>query len=96
MDILSNVRELLNKTKIMLSEKTEDDNFGLIVEGILLVIVSLLGIVGNLGCILAFCLKRNKNTFHHLMLGKFKRNTKKTWSFTLTRSEAKKYVSHRV
>ena len=73
MEILIDVRNLLNKTKMMLSEKTEEDsnnNFGFVVEGIFLVIVALLGVVGNVLCIIAFSVKRNKNTFHHLMLGK--------------------------
>ena len=77
MDILVDVRNLLNKTKMMLSEKTEEDpsnNFGFVVEGILLVIIALLGVLGNLLCIIAFSLKRNKNTFHHLMLGNSKYN----------------------
>ena len=77
MDILVDVRKLLNKTKMVLSEKTEEDptnNFGFVVEGILLVIVALLGVLGNLLCIIAFAVKRNKNTFHHLMLGEFKYN----------------------
>ena len=77
MDILVDVRKLLNKTKMMLSEKTEEDptnNFGFVVEGIFLVIVALLGVLGNLLCIIAFSVKRNKNTFHHLMLGKIKYN----------------------
>ena len=77
MDILVDVRKLLNKTKMVLSEKTEEDptnDFGFVVEGILLVIVALLGVLGNLLCIIAFAVKRNKNTFHHLMLGEFKYN----------------------
>ena len=77
MDILVDVRNLLNKTKMMLSEKTEEDttnNFGFIVEGLLLVIIALLGVLGNLLCIIAFSVKRNKNTFHHLMLGKIQYN----------------------
>ena len=62
---------------MMLSEKTEEDpsnNFGFVVEGILLLIIALLGVLGNLLCIIAFSVKRNKNTFHHLMLGKIQYN----------------------
>ena len=80
MDILLDVRNLLNKTKMVLSEKTEEDstnNFGFVVEGIFLVIVALLGVLGNILCIITFSVKRNKNTFHHLMLGKIKYNSER-------------------
>ena len=65
MDILIDVRNLLNKTMMMLSEKTEEDttnNFGFIVEGLLLVIIALLGVLGNLLCIIAFSVKSRGRT----------------------------------
>ena len=72
MEILTDVKNLLNKTKMMLSEKREEqtDEFGYAVEGVLLAIVAVLGVLGNLMCSLTFSLKRSKNTFHQLMIGK--------------------------
>ena len=74
MEILTDVKKLLNKTKMMLSEKREEqtDEFGYAVEGVLLAIVAVLGVLGNLMCSLTFSLKRSKNTFHQLMIGKKK------------------------
>ena len=74
MEILTEVRNLLNKTKMMLSERTEEQTvqFGFVVEGVLLSAVAIFGVFGNLLCILSFSLRRNKNTFHHLMLGRIK------------------------
>ena len=71
---LLNIQNILNKTKMMLEAKEEevhDQNmFGWIVEGLLLVIVAVTGVIGNIFCIIGFAVKRNKSNFHHLMLGK--------------------------
>ena len=77
MEILTEVRDLLNKTKIMLSQRTEEQtvSFGFVVEGVLLSLIAMFGVFGNLFCILSFSLKKNKNTFHHLMLGRTEYNS---------------------
>ena len=77
---LMNIQNMLNKTRLILEEREEDVNiqnlFGWIVEGLLLVIVAVTGVIGNIFCIIGFAVKRNKGNFHFLMLGK--RNKKKS------------------
>ena len=65
---LMNIQNMLNKTRLILEEREEDVNiqnlFGWIVEGLLLVIVALTGVIGNIFCIIGFAVKRNKDLLH--------------------------------
>ena len=75
MENLEKIYDMMNKTKRLLDEKeaelNERNEFGWIVEGLILVVVALSGLVGNILCIISFSLKKNKSNFHQLMLGMY-------------------------